>query len=162
MSGSAHPALAGMLAQAISELSAASVPDEALAVLRPARRIGPLTRPARFVPAGRAWRLGALLLSRDAELFATGSVVRAIIPKDFAANKSPAEEARRELQRAAARGPFTRGESVNHGYEPAIGTVVLVDGDEPMLALPDARVPLRAYLDERVRLFAERGGTGDH
>jgi hypothetical protein len=39
---------------------------------------------------------------------------------------------------------------------------VLVDGDEPMLALPDARVPLRAYLDERVRLFAERGGTGDH
>lgn len=157
MSEAIDAALAGMLDRAITELSTAGVPDEALATLRPARRLGPITRPARFVPAGRAWRLGALLVTSAGELFATGSVTRAIVPRDFAANKGPAEEERRELQRAAARGPFSRGESVNFGYREALDTIVLVDGEEPLLALPDARVPLARYLDDRVRLLVERG-----
>lgn len=146
-----------MLAAAIAELSSAGVPDEALATLRPRRGAGPFTRPARFVPAGRAWRLGSVLVTRDGELLATGSVTRAIIPKDFAANKSPAEELRRELQRAAARGRFVRGESVNFDYRPAIGVLVTIEGDSPEIVLSGTRLPLEPYLVDRVRLMAERG-----
>ncbi|MGX5681255.1 hypothetical protein [Schumannella luteola] len=151
--------LPGMLEHAVARLDQGGVPDEALAMLRGPRRIGPVLRGPKFIAQGRAWRLGVLLLSRNGELYATGTVTRAIVPKDFAANKSPAEEARRELQRAAARGPFSRGESVNHGYRPALGDTVIERDGALLLRLPDAEVPLETYLDDRIRTALEPRGV---
>lgn len=151
--------LQGMLSRTIAQLDAGGVPDEALAVVREPRRIGPLVRPQKFIPQGRAWRLGALLVSRDGELYATGTVTRAIIPKDFSANKSPSEAVRRELQRAAAKGPFRPGESVNHGYRPALGDLVIERDGALVVRLPDAEVPLEAYLADRVKTALEPRGV---
>ncbi|MCA0215790.1 MAG: hypothetical protein LCH43_00375 [Actinobacteria bacterium] len=151
--------LAALLSSAVEQLRAADVADEALAELRPARRIGPITKPMRFVPAGRAWRLGEILLDTDARLYSTGSVTRALTPKDFAANKSQAEEDRRELQRAAVRGRFATGEAVNFGYaplEPGDDRLQLVDGT-PTLRLQHAEVPLETYLADRIRFAINPG-----
>ena len=139
-----------IVAAAAARLAAASVADEALAELRPERRLGPLTRPAKFEPVGRAWRLGELLVTRDGQLLATAKVIRAVIPKDFSANKSPAEEHRRSLQRAAARGPFHPGETVNYDHRPALGHIVFEQGDSVILRLPYAEVELEGYLADRV------------
>jgi hypothetical protein len=151
--------LDGMLGRTIADLTAAHVPDEAIAVLRGPRRVGPVLRGPKFFPQGRAWRLGAVLVTRDGELFATGTVTRAIIPKDFAANKGPAEEARRDLQRAAARGGFAEGESVNHDYRPALENIVFERDGRFVLVLPDAEVSLAAYLADRVRTAVEPRGV---
>jgi len=151
--------VAALLTSAVAQLRAAHVADEALAELRLAQRVGPITRPMRLVPAGRAWRLGEILLDADARLYSTGSVTRALTPKDFAANKSRAEEDRRELQRAAVRGRFAAGEAVNFGYAPlTIGDdrLPIVDGT-PTLHLQHAAVPLEAYLADRIRFAINPG-----
>lgn len=151
--------VSALLTSAVAQLRAAHVADEALAELRPAKRVGPITRPMRLVPAGRAWRLGEILLDADARLYSTGSVTRALTPKDFAANKSQAEEDRRELQRAAVRGRFTTGEAVNFRFTPlAIGDdrLPLIDGT-PMLHLQNAAVPLETYLADRIRFAINPG-----
>ena len=64
--------------------------------MRPAHRILGLTRPAVIMPAGRAWRLGVLLIDRDGRLYATGEVTRAIDPKRGVADHSLIADARRE------------------------------------------------------------------
>lgn len=143
--------------RAVTQLTAASVPNEALATLRPSRRIGPLTRPAKFVPEGRAWRLGELLVTADGELFSTGRVTRAVVPRDFSANKSPAEDERRELQRAAARGPFAPGDAVNFDYGPATQRAVFERGEQWFVRLADAEVPLGDYLADRVAFAVTPG-----
>lgn len=142
--------LTELVVRAVTQLTAASVPNEALAALRPSRRVGPLTRPAKFVPVGRAWRLGELLVTADGELFSTGRVTRAVVPRDFSANKSPAEDARRELQRAAARGPFPPGDAVNFEYRSAVGQTVFEREGQWMVTLSDAEVALSDYLADRV------------
>jgi hypothetical protein len=73
-------------------------------------------RPPVIDPVGRAWRLGALLIDRSGELYATGKLTRAIVPKDFNSDKSVAGEERRDIQRAAARGSFPTGEGVNYEW----------------------------------------------
>jgi len=146
-----------LVAEAAAQLDAAGVPDEALAEMRQERRLGPVTRPAKFVPVGRAWRLGDLLVTRDGRLLTTGKVVRAVVPKDFAANKSPAEEHRRSLQRAAARGPFVAGESVNYDFAPALGHTVVEQDGTVTLRLAYAEVPLETYLTDRVRFAVAPG-----
>lgn len=143
--------------RAVTQLTAASVPNEALATLRPSRRIGPLTRPAKFVPVGRAWRLGELLVTADGELFSTGRVTRAVVPRDFSANKSPAEDERRELQRAAARGPFAPGDAVNFDYRPAADQTVFEREGQWMVALADTEVALGDYLADRVAFAVTPG-----
>ena len=146
-----------LVADAASQLDAAGVADEALAELRPARSLGPITRPARFLTVGRAWRLGEVLVTRDGQLLATAKVIRAVVPKDFSANKSPAEEHRRALQRAAARGPFLAGESVNYDYRPALGHTVFEQDGSIILRLPYAEVPLEGYLADRVKFAISPG-----
>jgi hypothetical protein len=122
--------------EAVVALEAAGVHDEALGTLVPARRLrGEVIR-----PAGRAWRLGALLLARDGTLYETGRVTRAIDPLRGQANKSPDAEARRDKQRAAVRGRFAPGETVNFGYRQ-------IDAPESV-----GGVPLGDYLAERVAL----------
>lgn len=127
------------ITQAIAALEAAGVHDEALGTLVPARRF----RGEVLKPAGRAWRLGALLLDRDGQLYATGEVTRAIEPLRGVANKSPDAEARREKRRAAVRGRFAEGEVVNFGYRP-------IDPPDDVNG-----VPLAAYLADRVALAAD-------
>jgi len=151
--------VAALLSSSVAKLRAADVADEALAELKPARRVGPITTPMRLVPVGRAWRLGEVLLDADARLYSTGSVTRALTPKDFAANKSQSEEDRRELQRAAVRGRFRTGEAVNFGYAPlAVGDdrLPIIDGT-PVLRLQQAEVPLEAYLADRIRFAINPG-----
>jgi hypothetical protein len=122
--------------EAVAALEAAGVHDEALGTLVPARRL----RGAVIKPAGRAWRLSALLLARDGTLYQTGSVTRAIDPLRGQANKSPDAEARRDTQRAAVRGRFAAGETVNFGYRE-------IDPPESV-----GGVPFGEYLAERVGL----------
>lgn len=139
-------------------LRLAGAPDEQLAELDPPRRLGPFTRGARFRGTGRAWRLGAVLVTADGDLYATGTVTRAVEPSPFTSDKTLAGQERRELQRLAARA-FRAGDTVNHGHRPLHlgdeGEVVERDGTL-LLRLPDAEVSLPDYLDDRVQLAAER------
>lgn len=130
-----------MVARAVVALEEAGVPDEALGTLRPAGRF----RSEVIKPAGRAWRLGELLLARDGTVYRVGEVTRALEPPRGVANKSPDAEARREKRRAAVRGRFAEGEVVNFGYT-------------PLDAVPEAiaGVPIESYLRERIDLHLEQ------
>ncbi|GAB3043966.1 hypothetical protein GCM10027052_27700 [Parafrigoribacterium mesophilum] len=156
-----------LLAGTIGELNARGIHDEALGVMRPAHRILGLTRPAVIVRAGRAWRLGVLLIDRECRLYATGRVTRAVTPKRGVADHSLIADARREEQRAAVRGSFGEGEVVNFGYSPIPfdessllagtgplsmeGTTVTVRWDTSSGGRGSA--PLKAYIAERISLL---------
>lgn len=148
--------LAGMLASVVRELEVCAVPDEALATLKRSRFGG-----VKLVKAGRAWRLGVVLITRDGKLYASGEVTRAVEPPRGVANKSQEAEDRRDLRRAAVRARFAPGEVVNLGIEAidldnGSGPVSFVDGI-PMVrwnASGNPR-PLEAYLAERLSLLRE-------
>ena len=95
-------------------------------------------------PVGRVWRLGALLVDRDGTVYATGKLTRAMVPKDFNADKSLAGEAHREIQRAAARGSFRVGESVNYEWRQ------LTPDEARELVAPST---VEAYLRARIELL---------
>jgi hypothetical protein len=154
-------------AHTIEMLETRGISDEALGVMRPAHRILGLMRPAVIVPAGRAWRLGVLLIDRSGRLYSTGMVTRAITPKRGVADHSLIADARREDQRAAVRGSFAEGEVVNFGYSPIPldeaslragagplsmdGTTVTVRWDTSGAGRGSA--PLETYLAERIALL---------
>ena len=155
-----------LLAEAAARLTAAGVPDEAVAAFEPAaRRFGVLRR-ARLRPLGRVWRLGVLLLAADGSVRATGAVTRAVAPGHPGHMAVSAEE-RREVRAAAFRGPFPAGSTVNVDAPPI---ELSPDGlrDGPLL-LRDGRVLVRwslsagdgaardleAYLGERVALLLD-------
>ena len=156
-----------LLARTIEELQARDIRDEALGVMKPAHRILGLARPAVIVPAGRAWRLGVLLIDREGRLYSTGTVTRAVTPKRGVADHSLAADAHREVQRAAVRGSFADGEVVNFGYSPIpidevnlragvgplsmSGTTVTVRWDTSGAGRGSA--PLETYLAERISLL---------
>ena len=129
----------------IEQLDASGLPQEALGVWRRERKIFGVARPPVIDPAGHAWRVGALLIGSDGNLYATGKVTRAVVPKDFNSDKSIAGEERREIQRAAARGAFRAGESVNYEWVP------LTTDDAEALVAP---VPLEQYITERLTLLS--------
>ena len=141
--------LAELLQRTVRELQDAGIPDEALGILKNRRLSAP-----KFTPAGRAWRLGVLLLDHDARLYRIGAITRAVEPPRGVANKSAEAEERRELRRAAVRGKFAEGEVVNYGYEPFEPPVV--DG-VPMVPwnASGALRPLEDYLAERISLARE-------
>ena len=147
----------------ISGLVARGARDEALGVWRERKTFG-VARPPVIEPVGRAWRLGSLLLDRDGTLYATGRVTRAIEPRDYNSDKTVAGEARREEQRAAARGSFRPGETVN--FEVVLLDVEAVDADNPQppLAMVDGELfvvdgsvhsPLLSYLADRAELLPD-------
>lgn len=140
--------LTALLSDAVARLDA--VPDDALGVVQ-VRRF----RPMRIVPAGRAWRLGDVLLTREPALYRTGRTSRAVQPKDFLANKSNEAAERKEYQLAVMRGRFPEGDTVHFGHEPL--EPQLMDGVWMLQwsrTLPDL-VPLQRYLDDRIRLLTE-------
>ena len=128
----------------VEQLIAAGIPDEALGVWRPQKKIFGVPRPPAIDPVGRAWRLGVLLVGGDGTLYATGKVTRAIVPKDFNSDKTVAGDERREIQRAAARGSFRTGESVNYEW------TRLSPDEATALVAPE---PLEKYLADRLALL---------
>jgi hypothetical protein len=142
-----------LLRGTVHTLRDARLPDEALATLKQ-----PRFRPPRFIPAGRAWRLGVLLIDNRGQLFRTGEVTRAVEPLRGVANKGVDAEGRREMRRAATRGKFTEGEVVNFGY-----SIIDVIGDSDPVRLRDGEAQVRwntagswrsldGYLKERITL----------
>jgi hypothetical protein len=111
-----------------------------------------------------------LLLDRSGNLFATGSVTRAVEPGRVT-NQSPAAEVRRAARRTAARGPFARGpfargDVVNFGFAPSIDAESLRAGSGPLSLVDDSVLvrwgggadgqgvsTLDAYLAARVSLL---------
>lgn len=137
-------------------LAARGARDEAIGVWRERRAFG-IARPPIIEPVGRAWRLGSLLLDADGGLHAVGRVTRALEPRDFNSDKTVAGEARREEQRAAARGSFARGETVNFDSRPLDPDapelpLALVDGELTVLD-GSIRMPLERYLRDRAELL---------
>jgi hypothetical protein len=155
-----------LLASTVESLQTLGVHDEALGVMREPRRFAFASAPT-MVPAGRAWRLGVLLLDRDGGLYETGDVTRAIEPLRAVTNRSAEAEARRDDRRAAARGKFPEGEVINHRYVPlALDDESLRAGSGPLFVRDgtvmvrwDRRSPgagvsaLRAYLADRTSVL---------
>ena len=148
------------LAATVAELQRLGAHDEALGTLRLGRGIGSLRTAPMLIPAGRAWRLGVLLIDVTGGLYATGEVTRAIEPLIAVTNRSAEAERKRELRRMAARGPFAEGDTINVDYvalslsDPA--EPLSRDGDELLVRLPSgSRVPLERYLADRVAIVAE-------
>ena len=103
----------GLLTRAILRLETMGLGDEAIAILRPARRIGFIPRPAAMDSVGRAWRLGVLLLDRHGRLFAIGGITRSIELTHETVYMNAEAMHRRELRVAATRGGFALGDVVN-------------------------------------------------
>ena len=155
--------LDAILSETIRELHARGVPDEALAVEKTSR-----FRARRYLPVGRAWRLGALLIGRDGSLYSTGEVTRAIEPSIASRSRTVMAETQREDRRAAARGPFVDGEVVNFGYTPIdTDSAALAAGAGPLslrdgvimvrwnVDAADGRRPLADYLRDRLDVLDE-------
>lgn len=159
-------ALAAAGSATAAELGRHSARDEALAEYVPERRTLGIPRAARMTPLGRAWRLGALLVTADGRLLATGRVVRAERPARRSTPAAAIAE-QRAYAAAAVKGGFAEGETVNFGAVPvdpaelvragASGPLVVVD-DELFVrwspSLPDSLTPLDRYLADRVDLLA--------
>jgi hypothetical protein len=156
-----------LLGRTVAILAAAGVPDEALAAWKHTRGVLGIGASDSLVPAGRAWRLGVLLLDRSGFLYSTGEVTRALPPGRAAVNRSTAGEERRAIRAIAARGSFPRGEVINHGWVPiplaelstvsiagplsVRGGVVFVQFDPASGDLGFA--PLERYLTDRVSIL---------
>jgi hypothetical protein len=122
-----------LVRRAVESLEAQNVHDEALGVMREPRGFSVFKTAPMIVPAGRAWRLGVLLVDREGGVYETGDVTRAIEPLRAVTNRSAEAEARRDDRRAAARGKFPEGEVVNHRYAPlALDDQSLIAGSGPL------------------------------
>ncbi len=128
-------------AELVRRLVGAGARDEALADhIPPSRTLGFLPRPARMVPRGRVWRLGGFLLMADGVLLRTGRVVRVAGTDRRRSVVADTITERHELARAARRGGYAEGETVNFDARPV---------DLAASGVPD----LEAYLAERAELL---------
>ncbi len=112
-SNAPSPALDALLDDARRRLAGA--PRERLGDWAQARKLLGFGRAPRIVPVGEAWHVGVLLIA-DAEVYATGEVLRARTeaPRGYTAQ---AQRERSERAAAAARGGFADGEVVHLGAE---------------------------------------------
>lgn len=129
--------------------------------LTPRRLLG-VARPMRIVPRGGVWHVGALLIGDDA-VYATGRILRAReeVRRGFTAES---QRERAALAGAARRGGFAEGEIVHLDWTVidldvlarggASGPLDVVDGVPAIRWSADGgRMPLAAYLDERIELL---------
>lgn len=160
--------LSRLLRSTAERLQTAGARDEALGEYRKKRGLMGLGGAVALTPAGRAWRLGVLLLAADARLFAVGSTTRAVPPR-HPNNQSLSGEERRAHRAAAYEGRFPVGEVVNFDYTPlAVDAATLREGAGPLgvtegvivveWARGQKRVPLAGYLTERAGLLKLRDG----
>lgn len=101
------------VARVAAQLREGRVRTEAIARWRPAGRIlGILPRPERLRHAGEAWRLGVLLVTPGAELYALGTLVRSHRPERVGYAAESARE-RDALRHAAFEAGFPEGSTVH-------------------------------------------------
>ncbi|MGG7509552.1 hypothetical protein [Plantibacter sp. YIM 135249] len=159
--------LGTLLSGAAARLAGADARDEVIANYRPAGMIPFIKRAPVLLPVERAWRLGVLLLDRQARLFETGEVTRAIETK-WPSNRSLEVERRRQVQAAAFRGPFEAGDVINVDATPIdLAPVALRVGSGPLSVRDGVLVvrwastpgggttPLEPYLADRIALLAD-------
>lgn len=137
------------------------VPRERLGVRSEGRRLLGFGRAARILPVGDAWHLGVLLIA-DEEVFATGELLRARA-EAIRGYTAEAQRARSERAAAAFRGGFAEGEAVHLDWTAVDLAAVDAGGASGPLArvgdvvsvtfAPGARMPLAAYLDDRIALL---------
>jgi len=139
----------------------AGTPRERVGDWAHSRRLLGFGRAPRIVPVGEAWHVGVLLIG-DAELYATGEVLRAR-SEAVRGYTAEAQRARSERAAAAARGGFADGEVVHVGATPIdldavrrgepFGPLALVDGI-PLITwtAAGARRALADYLDDQLSL----------
>ncbi|HLP22499.1 MAG TPA: glutaminase [Microbacteriaceae bacterium] len=132
-------------------------PRELIARMEQPRAIGPIRRAPRLVAVAECWRLGAILLDTEGQLYAAGTVIRAERERQHGYPSRLAEQ-RAELKAAAQRGGIDQGRTVNLD-------VRRLDTDHPSPPLrdrdgilevewaPNAWVPLEPYLRERIALM---------
>lgn len=156
------------LGVAVGRLDSAGARVEALARFVPARRRLGFTRSAVMLPLGQVWRLGVLLIDREAAVYATGSITRAEEPKRPNYQSISAEE-RREYRAAAIKGGFTRGEAVNFDATAIeLDEDLLRTGHDPLFlrgnralvrwspsATDESAIDLETYLCDRVSLLVD-------
>lgn len=173
------------LAGAAAELRAAAVPTEALAELVPARRRMLIRFAPTMRPLGEVWRVGSLLISADRNEWFTGGTATRAAERGRPGYQSVSREERREIAAAALRGGYAEGSSVSFDAVPlpldgdglrALGSdapvgVLSVEGGPGAAPTEEVRVrwragadlstapTLEAFLEERVRLIAEREGA---
>lgn len=161
---------------ALSQLRGHEDLMEVRAEFEPApRRFGIVTRP-RMLVQDRVWRLGALLLRADGELFLAGDVTRAV-PPPKADHNSPYRSERQVYTAAAYRAKLPTGTVVHFNTRPvSVPTAAHIDPNQqdpnqqnpnsPLILLngvvhlrwiggraDSGLVPLGAYLTERVDLL---------
>ena len=152
-----------LLRATITFLQERDAPSETLAILHKGRGIGPLRTAPYLVRVGQAWRLGVLLLDAEGELYATGEVTRAVEPKLAVTNRSPAADRRREFRRAAVRGKFAEGETINHGFTPLALDAAELTGSlaaETTTTWSDAVSPLSLRDDTVLVAWGSNAATG--
>ena len=156
--------LAALLRATVDRLDTAGARDEALAVVKEPRGFGPFRTQAVMQPVGRAWRLGVILLDREARLYRVGKITRST-DTGRPQNLSTSVERRRADRMAASRGRFAEGDVVNfdhseiaqdHAHLTADSDPLSFDAGRLMLrwgAGPGERRPLDAYLRDRADLL---------
>ncbi|SDQ47210.1 glutaminase [Microbacterium sp. cf332] len=139
----------------------AGVPRERLGVRSEGRRLLGFGRATRILPVGDAWHLGVLLIA-DEEVFATGELLRARA-EAIRGYTAEAQRARSERAAAAFRGGFAEGEVAHLDWTQidvdavdaggASGPLARIDGVVTVTFAAGARMPLAAYLDDRIALL---------
>ncbi|MFT3798082.1 glutaminase [Microbacterium sp.] len=134
-------------------------PRERLGDWAAARKLLGFGRAPRIVAVGEAWHVGVLLVT-DAEVFATGEILRARadVPRGYTAE---AQRARAARAAAASRGGFAEGEVVHVGFT-AVDVDAVARGERsgPLLVVGGiphvqwsaaaAPRPLADYLDDQL------------
>lgn len=152
-----------LLARAVARLSAAGARDEVLVEYARPRWAGLRLSP-KLTTVGRVWRLGVLLLGRDAALYATGTSLRVSEPQHPNAQSALAEQ-RRELRAIALRSGISGGETINLDArdirldELTAATRPVARTDAGLLVQwspnSEALAPFETYVDERVALLID-------
>lgn len=140
--------LRAMLSGTIERLEVMGIADEAIATLRPARRVALIPRPAVMDADGRAWRLGVLLLGREGRLFATGGITRAVELTHETVYMNAEAMHRRELRLAATRGGFALGDTVNFDVTEIALDAASLDTETGPLSLRAGTVMVRWVVGE--------------
>ena len=152
------------LVEAVGRLVAADVEPEILGRLTPAHRKFLVPQRARIAAVGYAWRLGNLLLTREANLAVSERVIRSQSERQHGYPSADARE-RAELGTLAERDGIAAGRLVHLGWRWVSLT------EDPLVSLIDGRVQIRwsdqappvvlvDFVAERVELLIDGKSAG--